>query len=98
MEPEFVASRVFEKVLEGTSGVLVVPERLGLLRLIRSWPAWMQVRLRNRGGRKVPVERLTMEDFVKDGAGKTGGEDLGEGEVRGVEGSGVIVQAGEGDS
>lgn len=50
MHVETVAERAVEKILEGSSGVLVLPETAWWLGWVaRAWPMWMQVTLRNMG-------------------------------------------------
>lgn len=50
MHVETVAERAVEKILEGSSGVLVLPDTAWWLGWVaRAWPMWMQVTLRNSG-------------------------------------------------
>ena len=65
LQVETVAEAVFEKIMEGGSGwVTVCPDLLGwFIWSIRTWPAWMQVGLRNWAGRPlVGKEPLTGMD------------------------------------
>lgn len=48
LEPETVAEAIVKKVLAGTSGQVVLPGAASFIApVIRSWPFWMQARLRN---------------------------------------------------
>jgi len=48
LEPDTVAEGIVKKVLTGTSGQVVLPGAANFLAtMIRSWPFWMQIRLRN---------------------------------------------------
>lgn len=50
MNVETVAERTVEKILEGSSGVLMLPEMAWWIGWVaRVWPMWMQVSLRNSG-------------------------------------------------
>lgn len=54
MHVETVAERVVERILQGSSGVLVLPEAAWWLGWVsRVWPMWMQIGLRNSGKKLV---------------------------------------------
>ena len=48
VKAESVAQAIFDKIMEGTSGMVVIPRVLDLFgTYIRGWPLWMQASLRN---------------------------------------------------
>lgn len=48
LQPEDVASRVFNQVMKGESANIVIPEKLQISRLLRALPWWVQELIRDR--------------------------------------------------
>lgn len=48
LEAEDVSSAIVKQVLSGRSAQLILPKAYSGISTIRAWPAWMQVRFRNR--------------------------------------------------
>jgi len=48
LEPEPVASTIVKQIISGRSAQLLIPEEMGVVATLRSWPSWMQERVRNK--------------------------------------------------
>ena len=72
LRAETVAERVFEKVVRGESGFVVLPRTHEWLAMsVRAWPWWLQVGLSKRLKRTMKVvEERQREKEEKEGRGQ----------------------------